>query len=316
MPSVVTADPSRIVLDESSFDFRNLSDIQIERHLDDLNETLLELRGRVAHAPMWDGFDCLDNCELYRFLTGEHESDVSRDTRVLSHQLLDRCSEWDSGLPDLDLTVAIGSGEPKTALSAGYALAQLLSGYGVACLVFPGESHRGFALVTGSRGSGEIFFFGSSPELPAFWRWLYSFERVPEHGFFELAKAAFPQLVFHPDLAFRHFEGSYIDVRDRVVHILAGLNDHFSREYKDRDGIPDAVQAAMGQYGVDLSPESPRTRGSSALMRERVVTYNGEQFDCEWHAKLERHRNRIHFSTPGDRLEGRILICKFTLHLT
>jgi hypothetical protein len=51
-------------------------------------------------------------------------------------------------------------------------------------------------------------------------------------------------------------------------------------------------------------------------MKERVVTYRGEQFECEWHAKLERHRNRIHFSTPGDELDGKILICKFAVHLT
>jgi hypothetical protein len=316
VPSVATIDTVRIVLDEASFDFRGLSDTEIEQHLDDLNRALLVLRGGVACAPMWDGFECLDSCELYRFLTGERPSTVARDTRILSYTLLDRCVEWNPDVPQLDTTVTIGDGKPTMALSVGYALAMWLTGFGVACLVFPRVTQRGFVAVGGSRGSHEVFFFADPLELPAFWRLLFAFESVPEHKFFELAKVAFPELVFYPPLSFRQFEGAYLDVRDRVVTILGGLNDYFCSEYREQKGLPANIQAAMGRHHVDLSPESPRTRGSTALMREREVVYNGQTFVCEWHAKLERHRNRIHFSEPSDSLDGKILIGKFTSHLT
>jgi hypothetical protein len=316
VPSAATIDANRIVLDESSFDFRGLPDSQIERYLDDLNHTLLVLRGTVASAPMWDGFECLDSCELYRFLTGEYPSTVSRDTRILSHTLIDRCVEWDPGVPHIDTTVTIGDGDPMTALSVGYALAMWLAGFGIACLVFPRVPYRGPVSVTGARGSHEVFFFQDPSELAAFWRSLFAFESIPEHNFFDMAKIAFPQLVFYPALSFRHFEGSYLDVRDRVVTALGGLNDYFAHEFREQKGLPASIQTAMGRYHVDLSPESPRTRGSSALMKEREVVYNGQRFVCEWHAKLERHRNRIHFSEPSASLNGRILIGIFTSHLT
>ncbi len=71
----------------------------------------------------------------------------------------------------------------------------------------------------------------------------------------------------------------------------------------------------MGQYGVDLSPESPNTHASDAFMRKRYVAYEGSRYCCEWHAKIERHRNRIHFTLPAAGPAGRILIGIFTEHL-
>jgi hypothetical protein len=100
-----------------------------------------------------------------------------------------------------------------------------------------------------------------------------------------------------------------------VVTILAALNDRFADEYRRCKGQPNEIQAAMGRYHVDLSPESPNARASQRLMRQREVSHSGMTLRCEWHAKLERHRNRIHFSTPNDELDGKILIAIFADHL-
>jgi hypothetical protein len=51
-------------------------------------------------------------------------------------------------------------------------------------------------------------------------------------------------------------------------------------------------------------------------MREREVTYEGRAFRCEWHVKIERHRNRIHFTLPGQGPGGKILIGLFVKHLS
>ena len=50
-------------------------------------------------------------------------------------------------------------------------------------------------------------------------------------------------------------------------------------------------------------------------MRKRDVEYEGIIFRCEWHAKLKREINRIHFSVPSDELAGKILIGVFVSHL-
>jgi len=137
---------------------------------------------------------------------------------------------------------------------------------------------------------------------------------VAEQHFFALGALAFPRVVLHPDLSFGRFNGAYRTTRDAVVAILSALSDNFADLYRLHNGLPHAIQAAMGQHHVDLSPESPSTRGSAKLMRFREKEYEGHRFTCEWHAKLERHRNRIHFSTPAAELDGKILIGFFIDH--
>ncbi|HEX5493066.1 MAG TPA: AAA family ATPase [Mycobacteriales bacterium] len=154
----------------------------------------------------------------------------------------------------------------------------------------------------------------NGPALGEFWRSLFRLEDVGEHGFFDLARLAFPRLVFHSELSFRRFVGAYPDLRDRVVTILAGLCDHFADEYATSSGVPRDIEVAMGRHRVDLSLESPKTRASQRLMRLRDVTHDGRVFRCEWHAKLERHRNRIHFAAPSEHLGGRILVGIFDKH--
>ncbi|CAM5682209.1 hypothetical protein SCALM49S_07336 [Streptomyces californicus] len=50
-------------------------------------------------------------------------------------------------------------------------------------------------------------------------------------------------------------------------------------------------------------------------MKQREVVHGGEKYLCEWHAKKDRHRNRVHFSLPEQRLDGRVLIGIFVDHL-
>ncbi|HEX6075636.1 MAG TPA: hypothetical protein VFZ32_10280 [Micromonosporaceae bacterium] len=161
----------------------------------------------------------------------------------------------------------------------------------------------------------DIFFFAESQQLPEFWRSLFILESVVEGEFFSLGALAFPQVVLHPDLSFQRFDGSYESLRDRVVPILSALSDHFAAELDRCHGLPYDVQAAFGHYRVDLSPESPNTRKSERLMRLRDVVYGGEVYRCEWHAKLEPHRNRIHFAVPHHSLGGKILVGIFVAHL-
>jgi hypothetical protein len=49
-------------------------------------------------------------------------------------------------------------------------------------------------------------------------------------------------------------------------------------------------------------------------MRQRDVNHEGQVIRCEWHSKLEPHRNRIHFAFD-DTLGGKILIGIFVDHL-
>ena len=50
-------------------------------------------------------------------------------------------------------------------------------------------------------------------------------------------------------------------------------------------------------------------------MAYRDVEFRGKTYRCEWHSKLEEHRNRIHFDVGDSTTGGRILIGIFHRHL-
>lgn len=319
MPDAKEGDPHRIVVDESGFDFRGLSRDELADHLDDFNDALDELLSahQVAVSPWWGEQLCTDDLELCQFLYDVRSSHgVSPDIRRRLGLLLDRCRTWDVG-PEDDFPdeVHIAGSASATAWSVGYALSRTLAGFCIACLVFPAVVHRGWVEVSGAPGTVEMYFFGEASGLLPFWRALFEREDVPESAFFDRALDAFPALVLAPGLSFRRFDGTYREMRSWVVKVLGVLNDHFERALTAHSGQPSAVQAELGAFGVDLSPESPNTRAKPRIVRQRDVQHDGEVYRCEWHAKKDPHRNRVHFSLPEQRLEGKIFIGIFVDHL-
>ncbi len=319
MPNGATddLDTPRIVVDETSFDFRSLTLEQLEDNLDLFNEALGELlhsEHTVATSPFCVEYECRDATTLSEFLFSPNP-DVGRDTRLRCGILLERCPDWDEWVKDACTTVSLDGEPARDAYTIGFALTMTTRGRAAACLMFPNGRSAGWSPVHGDVGQESVFFFADAARLPWFWRGLFASEAKDEHAFFSLAREAFPELCLHPDLTFRRFDGGYVILRDHLVRVLAALNDHFGHALAEHQGIPHNVQAAMGQHGVDLSPESPNTRTSERLMRLRDVDFEGVTYRCEWHAKLERHRNRVHFTLPAMGPSGRILVGLFIDHL-
>jgi hypothetical protein len=312
--SASATDPIRVVIDETSFDFRGLQAVAIEDRLDDFNATVRNLRldGIAAwKPPMLDAFACVDGKELFDYLTDKSGSAIDRDTKEFFFSILDKCPEWETpALACLD--VALPGGQVIMALSVAFALTCAIGGHGVACLVFGSCDRRRFVEVTGSGQSRTIFFFADRETLPQFWRSLYELEDIPEEGFFTYARQAFPALLLHPDLTFRRFEGSYRSLRPQVMTHLGILNDDFLAVHRAASGIAKTVESSLA--GIGASPESPKTHQNEKAMRQRDVTYDDKTIRCEWHTKIEPHRNRIHFAFNAD-LGDSILIGIFVDHL-
>lgn len=320
MPSGQAGDPIRIVIDEASFDFRGLSSALIEDHLDSFNDVVKDLR-RDGFAPrkppMMEDAPCTDESDLVAYLMGEPGRAIDRDTRTRFFSLIDKCLEWDSSAP-IATEVMVGGDEPQMALSIAFALMNVLRGHGVACLVFGVCTRRGFLPVGDTTDRADIFFFAANDSIKHFWRSLYELEKIPESEFLALAGRSFPDLDLHPGLTFRHFDGTYQGLMPDVVRHLSILNDHFMKAFRDCNGIPHAVEAALAALGcAGVSPESPNTRRNESIMRLRDVTYRGRTIRCEWHTKIQLHRNRIHFApgTDYDPAGKRIFIGIFTGHL-
>lgn len=318
MPSGGTDDQVRVVIDETSFDFRELDLQAIADHLGDFNEAFLALREDGAmprKSIMLEEIGCTDDHGLFEYLTSGPGKQLDPDVRLLFMGLVGKCPEWDDTAPVGGGDVTIGGGESATALSAEFALLCISAGHGVACLVFGACPRRQFLLVCSSLGQAEVFFFADAADLKAFWRSLYLLEAVEEAAFFSLAARSFPDLVFHPDLNFGRFEGNYRDLVPEVVRHLSVLNDNFLDVHQAKKGIPREVEAALGALGcAGISPESSKTHHDEKKMRLRDVFYRGQMLRCEWHSKLEPHRNRIHFFF-GEQFGGKVLIGIFADHL-
>ncbi|WP_189151826.1 hypothetical protein [Streptomyces lacrimifluminis] len=310
-------------MDESSFDFRGLAEERLTDLLNDFSDALEALtEGRsVAVSPYWIEVECVEGRELYDVLYEGEAPKVGRDARLRMVRLMDRCPSWDTDLSGLPDQVEVGGTVQDLALSVGYAWWQTRQRHHVGCLVFAFPDRRGWLPVsacdesTGESMTERVFFLGDAPALLEFRRALFAREGVTEPDFFDRAREAFPELIFASSLSFRKFDGSYSEMRDWVVCVLSVVHDHFADALTRHAGQPHAVQAELGHFGLDLSPESPNTRSKSGAMKQRDVKHDGEIYRCEWHGKKERHRNRVHFSLPDPRLDGRILIGIFVDHL-
>jgi len=317
VPSVNMADHVRVVIDETSFDFRGLEAGSIEDYLDDLSDTVWELReDSIAtwKPPMLEAVTCADSYELFSYLMGEPGKLIDRDTRLRFFGLIGNCPEWDDSVPE-DLDIAFAESVPVMAFSAAFALTLALRRQGVACLVFGACTRHNFVTVSSEAGRAKVFFFATAAALKAFWRSMYELEDIPEAGFFALASRAFPDLLFNPDLTFHRFDGAYRDLRRPVVSHLSVLNDDFLHAYRAANGITRDVEATLASIGCPgISPESPNTHKKERVMRMRDVEHEGSTIRCEWHTKIEPHRNRIHFAF-GDRFGSMIFIGIFVDHL-
>ncbi|GAB2875108.1 hypothetical protein [Streptomyces mayteni] len=323
MPGAAGDDRPRFVVDESSFDFRDLDEERLTDLLDDFCDTLEELGERwvIAVSSWWTETECTDGQPLFEVLYENGVPRPGRDARLRMVRLMDRCPEWSPDLIGLPDRVELAGNARDMAWSIGYAWRHSRDGHHICCLVFPRPGPRGWQPVTATTGEpptpvvADVHFLAAHSAYGEFWRSLFSREDVTEQDFLVRAREAFPGLAFADSLTFRKFDGTYQDLRDWVVQALSVIHDHFADALRGQVGIPHQVQAVLGQHGMDVSPESSKTRASGKLMKQREVTHEGEVYSCEWHAKKERHRNRVHFSLPDQRLEGRLLIGIFTDHL-
>lgn len=307
---------ARALLDEASLRFHDVSDESVEDALDELSECLSSLlKGGtpVAKFSLILEFECRTGIPLYSLLY-ERASSISHDTLRRFSDLLQRCSDWDSGDSDATGSCVISGRELGEAWTLSHA-ALSARGRLLACISASTAGRQGLQQVRVGAESASLYFLCEPGRIPEYWQSAMKHETVPEQDFFSYATRAFTGLAFHPDLAFRSFTGSYPEVYAWAVDVLIAVNEHFESSCNERHGVRDAIMVDMRAHGIDASPESPKTHGNAQAMQERRVAFEGEIYTCEWHAKRLWNVDRIHFSTPGALADGRILIGLFTSHL-
>lgn len=302
----------RFFVDEATLRLDGLALTEIEAALDSLAEQLQLARERQEATGIVSGFEvieCRPGSQLFELLTGD---EISRDCRLRIFGLLDKCGRFDAD-PAFYVEPSVEVDGRKV---ESYALATALeaqrSAVAIGLFALVPVCGPGIVKVTDAAGDGQAVVVTSSESRLEFYRWIYPTEDVNEEGFFELAGLAFPQLRFADGVTFRRFNGSYPDLREAVVYHLSRINDSFKSVYASCNGRSDEVSAAMK---LDISMESSNTRQSERLMRERDASYEGRTYRCEWHSKIEPHRNRIHLHPGDDISEHCVVIGIFVEHL-
>ena len=304
----------RFVVDEHALVLLDTPVNQREEVLLSLTDELGELRSSgecFGVLSGWGTFDCVEGLNVADALNGGASFD--RDICLLLLGLLGKSSNWDED-PDVAIDSGVTvDGQPGIGYGVAWAHQSVLARQGVAVVTVPQRFSPGLHGVEAGEDSSraDVYFVVSADDHRGFFRTIYELEDVSEEAFFDFASRAFPNMLFAEGIDFRRFEGTYRELRGPVVFHLAQLHDRFAEAHRAENGRSERVSTRLG---IDVSIEGT-TRSSERLMGLREVEFNGRGYRCEWHSKIEGHRNRIHFHPGDETTGGRILVGIFHKHL-
>lgn len=304
----------RFFLDEDGFAFTDERPQPLQQTLEAFLDLLDEVE-RTGEVLAWEGIWDIEagSGRTLAALLFEPD-DIDRDVRRRAGIRFDKIKKYDDSLnPSLTSTC---NGH-DTGISPGISLCGRMRRQGrvAACLTTDQSGRRGDVDITDGPASPISAPFLVEPnQVRKFWRLVLDIERPVGVELQEVAAWAFPQSEFAPGIwsQVRRFAGPAETARRLLLLNLAGLDEHAPTIWQE-EVQPHLIAAKMNALaGVDCSLESPNTRGNAAAMREREVDFGGRTLLCEWHAKLERHQNRIHFRVQ----DRRVHVGLFTDHLS
>lgn len=310
----------RVVVDEESLNWCGRTDTDLSLIVDrfaDLLEPLADGRQVAVMTPAYS-MECWESVTLVD-ISYATDHRVSRDTRVRLARLLDKCRAIDPQEDDdIPQTIRLFGTWREPSWGMAHALARTVAGRAMSCLIVPITSFpSGWTTIEreSDRAELDIHLLGDPAQLPGFWRGIFDRESVPESAFFSLAELAFPRLMFNQTLSFRRFKGRYEEVLPWLIRLLSALNDHFADAIARHRGDQNRVIAELATYGAEISPESPQTHNDPKAWAQRLTTYEGVEYRCEWHGKRLWDWDRVHFSLPITKYQSRVLIGIFADHL-
>lgn len=319
-------DDYRVVVDESSLDWRGREDTELSVIVETLAELLDPLADGRQVALMTHAYsmECWESVTLVEI---SHTADrrVPRDTRVRLGRLLDKCRAIEPKEDDdLPQQIRLDGTWRESSWGMSHALARAATGRAMSCLIVPVVSYPSASYPSGwtsvNRATDQIdvdiHILTDPARVPEFWRGIFHRELIVEDAFFPLAQRAFPRLIFADTLAFHRFKGNYSEVLPWLVDLFSAINDHFAATVARHRGDRNKIISEFDAYGLDISPESPGTHKNNKAWAERLISYDGGEYRCEWHGKRLWDRDRVHFSLPIAKYQNRVLVGVFVDHLT
>ncbi|MHA6888061.1 hypothetical protein [Ralstonia pseudosolanacearum] len=237
--------------------------------------------------------------------------------------------DWPEGVDDA--LIRIGQAPPTENPDVAWAHYHVHGGRAVACLSFL----RDGPLNTRSRlGDATVHWVKTESAHKNFWRSAVDVERDNEATLERLAPHAFPNLHFHTGVwaQLGRFDGGYDAVRQRLRFYLAALDDHGHWAFT---GPPPALRPEEAVFlqqsaarptnqlierrfhglALTMAPENPDVHRDRTCRKAREIELGQHTLYCEWHGKLEPHRNRVYVHPPVPGVIDKVVIAIFHEHL-
>ncbi|MER8948658.1 hypothetical protein [Mesorhizobium sp. M0809] len=236
--------------------------------------------------------------------------------------------DWPEGFEDP--MVSIDGGPPTYNEDVAWVHYSNRAGRAAACVTLYANS---IGTTTTATGNAAVHFVSDDVGRKRYWRDMIVLEGDNLESLVCHAPHAYPDLHFvdgvitHAD----HLSGGYLASRQRVRAALAALNDwgHWTFTWpppaiapgeaplhvSDAQPSHQLVEHRFTGFGLNAAPEKPNVRDHRVSREAREIVLGGRTLYCEWHVKLEPHRNRIHFHAPVPESGDRVVIGMITEHL-
>ena len=325
------------VVDGAEWCFDHWTEASVEAALDEFLERVETARER--NETVWVGDDLQTRSVLAAFDLWQLWSPDSpiRLRAEIGHELaawlgsapryLDE-DVWPDGIEDTNIRVDGNAASENC--DVAWAHHHVRAGRAIACLslgrIGPHET-------SSSHGDAVVHWIKDEATHVAFWRDAIDLERDTEETLERLGPHAFPNLYFPQGVwnGLRRFDGGYQAVRLTIRRYLTILDEYGSWAFtfpppalspgeaagSDFNASPSKqiVRRRFSGLALTMEPENPDVRADTTCREAREITIGGRTLYCEWHAKLEPHRNRIHVHAPVAESNDRVIIAIFAEHL-
>lgn len=321
------------IVDGADWDFTGLASAAIADHIDAVLKfvEVCNKRGETVcvgddfqYRPM-HGVDALWQMAANQGLSGELRQELAA-WLGRTNVYLD-VEEWPDGFDDI--AISIDGAPPVDNADVAWVHHFVRSRRAMACLSI---GRKGLLPTQTALGAANLHFVGDEQGRIAFWRDAIKVEGDNVASLVRFAPSAYPNIYFVPNVVANvdRFDGGYLALRAEVQAAFEALDEHgywiFTeappavspnepRAGTEPSPTSQIIEKRFQNVGFNAAPENPNVRKDRVSRTAREATIGKTKLYCEWHIKVQPHRNRIHVHGPVEESGNRVVVGMIVDHL-
>jgi hypothetical protein len=218
--------------------------------------------------------------------------------------------QWPQGADEF--AISVDGAPPTDNVDVAWVHHSVREGRAMACI----SRHLSGLLPTQTVfGVVDVHFVADEEGRVAFWRDAIKIEGDNGASLVRFAPHAYPNIYFVPGVLadVDRLGGGYLALRARVQAAFEALDEHGHWIFTEAPPAVSPAEPRVGRappptnqiiekrfqnVGFDAAPEKPNVRQDRECRAARETELGKVTLYCEWHIKLEPHRNRIHVHGP------------------